>query len=337
MTEWALLTSAVVLSTFLTWLFLRYAIAQQVVDIPNERSSHALATPRGGGIAIAITFIGCLLTLRITGIISTELLAAFAGSGIVVALIGIIDDHRPVASSLRLLVHFVAAAWILFCLASALQQFPTRSILPLWSTNLVAAFYLVWLTNLYNFMDGIDGLASIEAITVGIGGAVLYWLILPEGLWLLPALLVASASGFLIWNFPPARIFMGDCGSGFLGISFAVLSLHAATFGQEVFWAWTVLLAVFVVDATSTLLLRALKGEKIFHAHRSHAYQHATRKLDSHRIVSLVVGAINLFWLVPIALLIGMRSLNPSVAVPVAYLPLIFLHLYCRKSSPESK
>jgi len=117
--------------------------------------------------------------------------------------------------------------------------------------------YIVWLLNLYNFMDGIDGIASIEAITVCIVGSTLYWLCFPGStIWAASLLLIASVTGFLFWNYPPARVFMGDAGSGFLGVTLAVFAVSSVTLGQRFFWVWTILLGVFVVDATTTLLRR---------------------------------------------------------------------------------
>jgi Fuc2NAc and GlcNAc transferase len=287
--------------------------------------------------AIVLTFLGSLLVLPGTGAIAANVLAALIGSGIIVALVGFLDDHRPIPATLRLLTHFVAASWALFCLAGAPELVIAGIILPGWLANLVAAVYAVWLINLYNFMDGIDGIASIEAVTVSLGGAVLYWLVLPEGHWLVPALLLASAIGFLVWNFPPARIFMGDSGSGFLGITFAVVSLQAASLEKGLFWAWIILLGVFVADATITLTRRGLKGEKLYQAHRCHAYQHAARRLGSHRAVSLVVGVINLVWLLPIAALVVLGLLSAALGILMAYLPLIILCLAYRAGVHKSE
>ena len=136
------------------------------------------------------------------------------------------------------------------------------------------AFYLVWLLNLYNFMDGIDGLASLQAIFVCVGGALLYWLngqltqaLLPFIASFLPCFL-DSCSGIF-----HRKIFMGDAGSGFLGIVLGILSIHAMWMNTNFFWAWLVLLGVFIVDATYTPIRRLLRGDKVYEAHRSHAYQ----------------------------------------------------------------
>jgi Fuc2NAc and GlcNAc transferase len=182
------------------------------------------------------------------------------------------------------------------------------------------------MVNLYNFMDGIDGIASIEAITVCFGGALVFFIAGPtDHSWLTPALLLASVAGFLYWNYPPARIFMGDAGSGFLGFALAVLCVQAAWVAVGVFWAWIILLGVFVVDASVTLVRRMLRGHRLHEPHRSHAYQYASRKYGTHGRISLAVGAINLFWLLPLALLVASAFVDWKIGVPIAYAPLLWL------------
>lgn len=327
MTEALILPMAAIASTFFTWVLLRYAIARHVMDVPNARSSHSSVTPRGGGMAIVLVFLGFLFVLQKIAIVPGSLFLALAGSGLIVALIGFFDDHRPLPAALRLLAHFLAAFWAMFWISASLQNAVGDTILSLIFANTIATLYAVWLTNLYNFMDGIDGIAGIEASTVSLAATILYWLVLPSNDWLLPALLAACAVGFLAWNFPPARIFMGDSGSGFLGITFAVLSLYSLSYGSRFFYAWLILLGVFVVDATLTLARRAIRGEALHHAHSSHAYQHAARRLGSHRPVSLAVGLINITWLFPIAALVVTEQLGSIAGFLIAYVPLALLCL----------
>jgi Fuc2NAc and GlcNAc transferase len=207
-----------------------------------------------------------------------------------------------------------------------------------WTGQILALFYLVWLLNLYNFMDGIDGLASIEAITVCLGGALLYLLGFETyGYWSAPILLTMAVAGFLFWNFPPARIFMGDAGSGFLGIILGLFSIQAAWIAPQFFWSWLILLGVFIVDGTWTLARRFISGEKVYEAHRSHAYQNASRHFGSHKKVSLVIGVINVFWLTPLALLVGLAKLNALLGVVLAYLPLILLAVRFSAGASELK
>ncbi|MBV4457381.1 glycosyltransferase family 4 protein [Pseudomonas sp. COR58] len=318
---------AVALVSFLlTWALRRYALARSLIDIPNARSSHSVPTPRGGGVAIVLAFLLALGLLLWGGLMTVAQFVAIAGAGALVAVIGFMDDHGHIAARWRLLGHFLAAAWLL-CWIGGLPPVRLAGVTVDLGVvgHVLAAFYLVWLLNLYNFMDGIDGIASVEAICVCIGAGLLgWWSGLPQLAWV-SALLVASVAGFLFWNFPPARIFMGDAGSGFLGIALGGLSLMAATFDANLLWSWLILLGVFIVDATFTLLRRLLRGDKVYEAHRSHAYQFASRRFGSHLAVTATVGAINLLWLLPIAVCVARFGLDGSLGLILAYAPLLVL------------
>lgn len=323
----AVVVGAAGLSLFLTGLLSRYALARSLMDVPNERSSHKLPIPRGGGLAIVLSFVLALPLLRAAELIDGPTVVILLGAASWVAFIGFLDDRRHMPARWRLLAHFSGAIWALVWLG----RLPPLPVLGIaadlgWFAQPLAAVYLVWLLNLYNFMDGIDGLAGVETITVCFGGALLYWLAVPTGTtWVEPLLLLAAVSGFLFWNFPPAKIFMGDAGSGFVGLTLGILSLQAAQIVPALFWAWVILLGVFIVDATTTLVRRVRRGEKSYEAHRSHAYQYAARKLGSHKKVTLIVGAINLIWLLPVAVLVGLDYLDGLVGVVVAYGPLVWL------------
>lgn len=313
-------------SLFLTGALRRYALARSLMDVPNERSSHTVATPRGGGVAIVISFLVALSCLALLGILPWPTACGMLGAGGVVAIVGFLDDHGHIAARWRLLAHFSSAAWLLFWLGGLpiLEVMGMRVNLGVVG-SVLAAFYLVWMLNLYNFMDGIDGIASVEAVTACLGACLVYVLGGDADLvW--PSLLLAMAAcGFLYWNFPPARIFMGDAGSGFLGVMLGGLSLHAAWSKPQLLWVWLILLGVFVVDATFTLVRRLLRGEKVYEAHRSHAYQFASRQFGSHLPVTLAVAVINVFWLLPIALCVGLSIVDGITGLLVAYVPLAFL------------
>lgn len=317
-----------VMSWVLTGLLRRYSLARNLIDIPNERSSHVAPTPRGGGVAIVLTFLIALLVLGLFSVYSNALFWALAGAGSLVALIGFLDDHGHIPSRWRLLSHFAGAGWALFWLGG-LPSLPVFGVmLDLgWLGHLLASVYLVWLLNLYNFMDGIDGIASIEAVTVCLGGVVLYMLSsVEDSVWAAPILILAAAVvGFLFWNFPKAKIFMGDAGSGFVGMVLGVLSIQAAWLEPNLFWGWVILLGAFIVDATVTLVRRVAGGEKFDEAHRSHAYQYASRKYKSHVLVSLVFGLINLGWLLPIAVLVSLGKIDGVLGIIIAYFPLVLL------------
>lgn len=334
-----LLLSAVVLSLLLTGFLRRYALTHSLLDEPNERSSHQLATPRGGGLAIVATLLLCLPLLVMLNMLPIKTFLALLGGGASVALIGWLDDHGHIAARWRLLTHFVAAGWALYFLGG-LPPLPAFGVtIDLhWLGYPLTAIYLVWFLNLFNFMDGIDGIASIEAISVCVGGAILYSLTGDsQGHWLSLLVLATAVTGFLFWNFPPARIFMGDAGSGFLGIILGMFSIQAAWVSPQLFWSWLILLGVFIVDATVTLVRRVWRGEKFYQAHRSHAYQYASRKYDSHLRVTLSVLAINSLWLFPIAYLVAMKFIDGVLGMLLAYIPIIVLAFIFKAGVREGK
>lgn len=334
-----LLPVAVCASFSFTWLLRRYAYARQLVDVPTDRSSHQTPTARGGGIAIVLTFLLGLPVLYSANFVHPSFLAAVCGGGGLVALIGFVDDHRHVPAPWRLLTHLLAVAWALYWLDGMSFASTTEFVaIPPWLVNSLAAVCMVWLVNLYNFMDGIDGIASTEAITVSFGGAVVLLIVEPAThSWIAPALLIASVAGFLYWNYPPARIFMGDAGSGFLGFVLAAFCVQASWIGPEVFWAWLILLGVFIVDASVTLLRRVLRGKRMHEAHHSHAYQYASRVFGAHKPVTLVVGAINLIWLLPLATLVAYGVLDWKFGLLTAYSPLVWLAFSLKAGAEEQQ
>jgi len=332
-----LLLAVFLASLALTLIVRRYAMAKSLLDVPNERSSHSVPTPRGGGVAIVFTFLAALPILTLLGLLSPAPMYGLLGAGVLVAILGFADDHGHIAARWRLLGHFAAAGWALFWLDGMAPVSFFGSAIDLGVVGIVLALvYLVWMLNLYNFMDGIDGLASVEAICACLGSCVVYGLTGHVDYMWVALTLSAAVGGFLYSNFPPARIFMGDAGSGFLGLVLAVLSLHAAWASGELFWSWVILLGVFIVDATWTLIRRLLNGDKVYQAHRSHAYQYASRKYGSHKVVVFTVICINLLWLVPIAVAVGLRLVPGVVGVVIAYLPLIWIACLFRAGLREA-
>lgn len=328
---------ALFLTALLTGWLRRYALAASLIDIPNARSSHQLPTPRGGGLSIVIVFLLGLLALFGLNVLPSSALWALSAAGLIVAITGFLDDHGHIAARWRLLVHFSAAAWGLYCLGGLpplILPVPGFDVVALdlgWLGQILAVLYLVWLLNLYNFMDGIDGLASIEAITVSLGAALLYVLQTEvSALWIAPVLLAVTVCGFLVWNFPPAKIFMGDAGSGFLGIVLGLLSIQATWLDSSFLWSWLILLAVFITDATWTLFRRLLRGDKVYQAHCSHGYQYAARYYQSHKKVSLAVAVINLVWLLPVALCVGLKHIDAGLGLLLAYVPVMLLAIFFR-------
>lgn len=310
------------ISCWMTAFLRRYALTRSLMDIPNERSAHLVPTPRGGGGSIVVAFLLSLPALALAGLISSTDLLALAGAGALVALIGFADDHGHIDAKWRLLGHFVAAVWALIWLGGvAPVELMGISINTGWIGAIIAAIFLVWMLNLYNFMDGIDGLASVQAITVCLGACLVYWLTGAAGLIWAPLMLAGAVAGFLCWNFPPARIFMGDAGSGFLGVVLGVMALQAAWVNPVLIWSWLVLLGVFVVDATFTLVRRLIRGDKVYQAHSSHAYQGAARRWG-HKRVTLSVVVINVLYLLPLSIAVALGYISAVSGLALAYVPL---------------
>ena len=312
-------------SCLLTGFFRRYAIARSLLDVPNERSSHSVPTPRGGGVSIVVIFLLGLPISLLLGWVDFPVMMGLAGAGSLVAIIGFADDHGHIAARWRLAGHFTAAVWILFWFGGVA---PIEILgMPLasgWWGWVIGTLFLVWMLNLYNFMDGIDGLASVEAISVCLGVSLIYAFIGSAELVWGPLMLAAAVGGFLCWNFPPAKIFMGDAGSGFLGVVLGAQALHAAWGVSDLIWCWLILLGVFVVDATWTLGRRLIRGEKVYQAHSTHGYQYAARRWG-HKRVTVGVVIINMLFLLPVSVLVALGCFNPLAGLLVSYVPLVCL------------
>jgi Fuc2NAc and GlcNAc transferase len=321
-------TLAAVTAWALTYLVRERAIGRQMLDVPNERSSHVAPTPRGGGLAIVGSFTLFLIGWTASGELAagSRVLLAFIIGCLAVAVVGYIDDLRSVSSRTRLTVHTVAGVVMLVALGGIPPVPVFGQVIDLrWLGSVLALIFIVGSLNFFNFMDGIDGIASLQAITVSLGGALCWWLATGNDHWAIAALLASCTAGFLIWNFPPARIFMGDSGSGFLGMALAGLALWAGHDHAPLFWAWLTLMGVFIVDPWVTLVRRMRRGGRFDEAHRTHAYQYASRRWGAHRPVSLAVAAINVLWLLPLALFIALGHLDGVLGVLIGYGPLVAL------------
>lgn len=294
-----------------------------MMDIPNDRSSHQIPTPRGGGAALIITYIVGLLAIYVKDVINDPMFLALILGGGFIAWVGWVDDKRGVDAKWRLLVQMIAAIFALFLLEEV-PELPFSQELPIlnYVAYIVAAFAIVWSTNLFNFMDGINGLAGFEALFVSIGAAIILYASGEE--FHSASLLVLSFStlGFLFFNFPRASIFMGDVGSSFLGFTMAVYAIGSSSEDVISPWSWVILYGYFVVDSTVTLITRMLTGQRWLKAHNLHAYQKWTRKLGSHTKVTLFIVALNIIWLFPMAWL-ATKFYNYSFLIAiVALLPI---------------
>jgi Fuc2NAc and GlcNAc transferase len=322
--SWAIggLLGLALLSWLITGLVRRYALRAELLDVPNERSLHRTPTPRGGGLAIATVTLGGIAAGALLSMIPADVAWALGVGGALVAAVGWQDDRRGVRASVRALVHAAAACWAAYWIWGAVTPAAVAGIV-----------CVIWATSLYNFMDGIDGLAGAEAGSVGVIAGALFLAAGHAGLALVAFIVAAAAAGFLGWNWAPARIFMGDVGSGFLGYTFGVLSLIASRSGALPLALGLLLAGVFAFDATVTLVRRMARGEHWYRPHRSHAYQRLVQTGRSHAAVTTGVILVNL-GLGALAWLARSGRISVVAAVLAGILVLTVLYLAIERRRP---
>ena len=295
---------AFVLSFLGVYFLKKSALRLKIVAIPNERSLHNKVTPRGGGIIIAIVFLAFLLVFYITRqIMVAEFLVLFGG-GLIMAVTGFLDDILELKASIRFIIQFFAVGWGLYWIGGIPSTVFFERLPVLYAiANAVAVVALVWFINSFNFIDGIDGLATSGAtfFSLSIGGYFLWQGIEPYGSLLI--VLAACSLAFLCFNWPPAKIFLGDAGSNFFGYLFGAMVLITVKNGNLSIWTWLIILAYLITDTTTTTFLRLCLVKGWYHTHRSHAYQNLARVLDNHKFVTCLITGINVFYLLPLAYL----------------------------------
>ena len=319
-------------SALLTGLIRYYALKRKVLDIPNQRSSHTTPTPRGGGLAIVLVFFLACLFLLFTQQLDTARFFAL-NAPLLVAAIGFYDDHAPVAARWRFLIHIISALLALLFIngmPAIVIPFPSSELVL--NLGLVAyllgMLLLVWQLNLFNFMDGTDGIAASEALFVSLAIAGFVYS-LDQTLFTVCVCLAAGCLGFLCWNWPKAKIFMGDVGSGFIGFLLGLLILMAAKLDAILFWCGLIVFGLFMVDATYTLLTRILTGQKWYDAHCSHTYQKLAKRYGHLRVLQFS-WLINCLWLLPVSIAVFFYPNFALVGLIVAYLPLFFIAYRCK-------
>jgi Fuc2NAc and GlcNAc transferase len=319
-----------------TLLVRRWATRLGLMDVPNARSSHVMPTPRGGGGAIVVAFVLSTSLLFVCGWMKGRMLIAVS-AGTAVALAGFFDDLKRVSAPTRFAVHLGVGVVAAICIGGL-----STPILASWGLHVswlgmvLAVAIIVSAINVFNFMDGIDGLVASEAIFVATAGAILNTYAGGEfGITAAMLCLAAASAGFLVWNWPPASIFLGDVGSGFLGAIFAILALSVSNSARIPLEAWAILAGVFLVDATFTLIRRMTRGDHWLRAHRLHGYQHLARRLRSHRRVTLIVVATNCLWLLPWAWFAILAPESAKVALIASLAPLCVCAFLLGAGRPE--
>lgn len=292
--NWAALAAvpaaAFLIAVAATRMALGWLRARAILDRPNERSSHAVPTPRGGGIGLLAGLLpawtGIALALPGADPVWPLLLAA----ALLLAALSFADDLKGLSARVRFAAQLAAVAVVLAAMQP--EDYVFQGLLPLWLDRILTALAWLWFVNLFNFMDGIDGISGVEAASIGIGVALIGWLASSLTTVGFGLALAGAALGFLVWNWSPARVFLGDVGSipvGFLG---GWLLIRLA---QDGAWAAALILpAYYLGDATLTLLRRAWRRERLWQAHRSHFYQQAVQRGCRHADVSRAVLFTNL-------------------------------------------
>ncbi len=332
MTEYLLLFLTFLCAFLGCWLMVNLASKHQWLDRPNNRSSHVTPTPTSGGLVLLIVFSVAVLIAFSSGSPGFNHYVVL-GSGAVIALMGLADDVLSLGVWWRIGVQLLVVICTLTLFGIPSVQVFSMTLQPGIPGYLIVTLLFVWFINLFNFMDGIDGIAAMETLFICAGVFLLTVHDQNSGFDQFNLLLMAATCGFLLLNLAPARLFMGDVGSNYLGFLLGVQALSSTTTGETTPWTWLILAGVFFVDATMTLLTRALNGETWYHAHRSHAYQRAAILLGSHGKVVMSVLLINCCWLLPLAWLSLRLPRYGALLTLFAWLPLmLFVRLLARRS-----
>ena len=311
-----------------TYLYRKIAISRNILANLNFRTLHINPVPVGGGIIFSMVFVVGLFYHWWLNQSSNNLFLVLAVGGGAAALFGFLDDLKDIRAMKKFAVQFLLSVWTLFWIDGGpllfIDWIPSLVSIP------VTILFLVWMMNGYNFMDGIDGMAISGAVFVS---GTMIWVLLwthPESEFIIVmALLLASSSAFMLFNWPPASIFMGDAGSTFLGYLFGPLILVTVMVGDVTIWTWLVVFGYFFADIIVTQIMRVILVKKWYLAHRSHAYQNLARITGSHLKVTGGVVLYNLVWVLPLTL---WSALSPEIAlyaVVLAVLPgIVFAYRY---------
>jgi len=279
-------------STVLVWIYLRVSPTIGAIDVPNDRSSHSSPIPRGGGIAIVIVSLFSYAALSYAGVLNFQIVWFI--SAFIIALVGFIDDLYSIPLLPRLIVQLIVAGAVVYSYGSV-----TGIYVPYWGQTLafgslapiISIFFIVGMINAFNFMDGIDGIAATQGIVIGVSWATVGYLAESQSILIIGLIFSAPCLGFLVFNWPPARVFMGDTGSTYLGFVFATLPVMFVSEGTingpellllAVLFAW-----LFIYDTVVTRLYQIIKGRRFWLPHREHQYQRLVINGVSHSKVAL--------------------------------------------------
>ena len=303
------------LSFLLTGLWRKQVVAWQLYDHANHRSSHKGSVPRSGGVVFCVLGLTSLAIMWLLGDVSRSLAMALLFGGGMVCVVGFLDDLKSLPAIFRICIHVIAGILAVICLSPLPTTFAGLSYeFPSWLMQCLVLVSIIWAINLWNFMDGIDGLAASQACVVLI--VLSMWMCvsnIEEAHWI--AVMAGLVGGFLCWNMSSSRFFMGDAGSGFLGFLIAVIILFLWRNEAITIWSGLILTAMMWVDSTVTLMRRLWRRQRPWEAHRTHAYQHMACRGRSHKSVALMYVALQVGILLPLA---ALASLFPDFGIWLA-------------------
>ncbi|WOJ98465.1 glycosyltransferase family 4 protein [Congregibacter brevis] len=310
---------ALLLGVMFTAVYLPLAKRLRFLDAPNHRSAHVVVTPSSGGLAIVAAIVVSLLASEAFGQnLDQASLSTMLWLIVAVCALGAWDDRRPVPVYLRLAVFLLLSALAVF---ASLGSEP----MPSWMWPLLVVGF-AWLLNLYNFMDGIDGLAALHTVMVAGGMLAVALITGAERTYLmLCVIIIGGYAGFLAFNWPPAKLFMGDAGSLSAGMLIGWLGLLALQDAHLPTIAWWLLMSPFLLDTGVTLMERVIQRERLTEAHSGHCYQRLARHWGSHRRVDLALLLLHLCWLLPLAILSAFGGLPEWTLLFLGLFPQLLL------------
>lgn len=318
------------LTVVLTSYYKKFAVRWNILDVPNVRSSHKEPIPRGAGITFFISFNVVLGLLAWQNQLSMYYLYPVLLGGPVILILGYWDDLRSLPATIRLVFHFSAALFVFLLISSGFSKAVEISFLPNWPwlTAIFCILFIAWFINLYNFMDGADGLAtSIGMVGSGLI-AILSYYAGNKDLAIIYVVLSYALAGFLVFNWYPAKVFMGDSGAYYLGYIFGSLALVSKMYYDSSLYVHLIIFGLFIVDATWTLLRRLFRRERVFQGHRMHAFQKLMARGLGHAKVTSIYILITVLWLFPMAWLSMHYATLSFLFLVLAYLPIFGFVLY---------
>lgn len=323
-----LVLSAFGLASLACFVYLRFALVHGPIAVPNHRSLHQEPIPKGAGVAVALASLICLGALAVSGRLDWRSVNLFVVGGFAVTLAGVADDRLDIPPRFRLVVQLVSIGWICAWLGGVPPLYfgATSFRLGLLGLALLVAA-CTWFFNLYNFVDGTDGMAG--SATAFIGGTMSVVMVVARQYDLAAVLAVVAAAsiGFLCFNWPPARIFMGEAGTAFISYIFVAVILVSLSREAVSLWIWLIVFAFYFSDTTVTTMIRAFTVPRFYRGHRSHAYQNLARKWESHLRILTLVLAIDLLWVAPAVAIALHRPDIAGFVTAVVYAPLVLFAL----------